>query len=104
MKILSLELTIKKTDILKVDRCSSFLERGLTPEFVREAGRILCADGKKPYEVLGVSPQATPDEAKAAYRRLMKIVHPDHVRNEEYTDCAEKLAFKIRSAYRNLSL
>jgi len=29
-------------------------------------------------EVLGVGPDATPDEVKAAHRRLMKQVHPDH--------------------------
>ncbi|MCG8695166.1 MAG: J domain-containing protein [Minwuiales bacterium] len=30
-----------------------------------------------PYEVLGLSPNATADEVKAAYRRLAKKYHPD---------------------------
>lgn len=30
-----------------------------------------------PYEVLGISPGATADEVKAAYRRLAKKYHPD---------------------------
>ncbi len=32
---------------------------------------------RNPYHVLGVSPQAGPDEIKSAYRRLAKTYHPD---------------------------
>ncbi len=31
----------------------------------------------KHYEVLGVAETASPDEVRAAYRRLMRVVHPD---------------------------
>ncbi len=32
---------------------------------------------RNPYHVLGISPQAGPDEIKSAYRRLAKTYHPD---------------------------
>lgn len=49
-----------------------------------------------PYQVLGVSPSASDDEIKAAYRRLAKQYHPD--RNNGSPE-AEKKMMQINDAY-----
>lgn len=33
----------------------------------------------KPHEILGISAQATPAEIQKAYRKLMKVYHPDRI-------------------------
>lgn len=45
-----------------------------------------------PYEVLGLTSSATPEECKKAYRKLMLKHHPDRGGNE-------KMFFKVREAY-----
>ncbi|KNC51289.1 uncharacterized protein AMSG_12064 [Thecamonas trahens ATCC 50062] len=49
-----------------------------------------------PYRVLGLSPQASPDEVRTAYRRLAMRLHPD--RNSDDPAAADKFA-KIQAAY-----
>ena len=39
-----------------------------------------------PYKVLGVSPNATDDEVKDAYRRLARKYHPDNYVNNPLSD------------------
>ena len=51
---------------------------------------------KSPYEILGVSPGASDDEIKSAYRRLATKYHPDANPGSEYA--AEKMR-EINSAY-----
>ena len=52
-----------------------------------------------PYKVLGVSPNASPDEVKAAYRRLAKKYHPDlNPGNEE----AARKMVEINAAYEDI--
>ena len=41
-----------------------------------------------PYKVLGVSPNATDDEVKDAYRRLARKYHPDNYVNNPLSDLA----------------
>lgn len=49
-----------------------------------------------PYSVLGVSPAATDDEIKKAYRKLAKQYHPDIHPDREF---AEKKMAEINAAY-----
>ena len=49
-----------------------------------------------PYQVLGISPSATDDEVKAAYRKMAKLYHPDRNNGSEE---AEKKMMQVNEAY-----
>ena len=52
-----------------------------------------------PYEVLGVSPDASDEEIKKAYRDLAKKYHPDNYANSPLADLAEQKMKEINEAY-----
>lgn len=52
-----------------------------------------------PYKVLGVSPNASDDEVKAAYRTLAKKYHPDTYANNPLADLAAEKMKDINAAY-----
>ena len=52
-----------------------------------------------PYKVLGVSPNATDDEIKQAYRKLAKQYHPDKYVNNPLSDLASEKMKEINEAY-----
>ena len=54
---------------------------------------------KNPYEVLGVSPNASDDEIKSAYRELTRKYHPDANVNNPLADLAEERFKEVQEAY-----
>ena len=54
---------------------------------------------KDPYEVLGVSRNATDDEIKDAYRQLARKYHPDNYGDNPLSDLAKEKMQEINEAY-----
>lgn len=52
-----------------------------------------------PYDVLGISPNATDDEVKAAYREQARKYHPDNYTDNPLSDLAQEKMQEINEAY-----
>ena len=52
-----------------------------------------------PYKILGVSPDATDDEIKTAYRNLARKYHPDKYRDSDLAEMAGEKMKEINAAY-----
>ena len=57
---------------------------------------------RNPYEVLGVSPNATDDEIKKAYRALARKYHPDKYRDSDLADLASEKMKEVNAAYEEI--
>lgn len=55
-----------------------------------------------PYQVLGVSPNASDDEVKRAYRELSRKYHPDTYADNPLSDLAEEKFKEVQEAYRQI--
>ncbi len=55
-----------------------------------------------PYKILGVSPTASEDEIKSAYRTLAKKYHPDNYANSPLADLAEEKMKEVNEAYNQI--
>ena len=52
-----------------------------------------------PYSVLGISPNATDEEVKAAYKELARKYHPDNYVNNPLSDLAAEKMKEVNAAY-----
>lgn len=52
-----------------------------------------------PYEILGVSPSASPEEIRSAYMALVKKYHPDRYQDSDLKKQAEEKMKQINAAY-----
>ncbi|MDO5519608.1 MAG: J domain-containing protein [bacterium] len=55
-----------------------------------------------PYQVLGISSNATDDEVKKAYRELSRKYHPDSYANNPLADLAEDKFKEVQEAYNQI--
>ena len=55
-----------------------------------------------PYSVLGISPNASDDEVKKAYRELARKYHPDNYHDNPLSDLAQEKMKEINEAYNNI--
>ena len=57
---------------------------------------------KDPYNVLGVSPTASDDDIKKAYRDLARKYHPDNYSGSDLADLAEEKMKEVNEAYEEI--
>lgn len=53
----------------------------------------------KPFEVLGLKPDADAQEVRAAYRRLVKLCHPDQFQEPQRQKAAQEELLRLNLAY-----
>jgi len=69
-----------------------------------EAKRPVPAQIRQDFEELGLTPEATPEECKEAYKKLLKIHHPDrHANHEGNMKKATDKTTRVNASYERLT-
>jgi len=55
-----------------------------------------------PYSILGISPNASDEEVKKAYRELARKYHPDNYHDNPLSDLAQEKMKEVNEAYNNI--
>lgn len=108
--LLRLLFEIARADAEGVTRAEEELIRriafflGLAEAAYRQVRAEFVAEGTAAYAILGISPDATADEIRKAYRNLAIQNHPDRVANlgPEFVKVAEEKFKKIQQAYEDI--
>ena len=78
-------------------------ERGASGETAGKRERPVPSELRQDFAELGLSPDASAGECKAAYKKLLKVHHPDrHAGNPENMKKATEKTARINEAYKRL--
>jgi len=62
-------------------------------------GEVSLLYDQKPFEVLGISPSAEASQVRAAYRKRVKLCHPDQYQDPEKQKAAQEKLIQLNLAY-----
>lgn len=93
---------IDKTEISILEQIAANL--GIAPPDAESIKAMFVHSTDEGYKILEVSPDASDDEVKKAFRKMAVKYHPDKVSHlgEEYKKAAEEKILKVNEAYENI--
>ncbi|MGY5352441.1 TerB family tellurite resistance protein [Wenyingzhuangia sp. IMCC45533] len=93
---------VSKSEIVKIEMIAGLL--GISNRSFNSIKAMFYDSSESAYEILEISPDASHEEVKKSYRRLVKLHHPDKIRNlgEEHIKVAQEKFQKIQQAYETI--